>query len=87
MIVNSSRKLSIFYSSNVKDISSQKKRKLIINSNESFKKGNNKFIEKACEDGMTKRLLIVDGWDIDVDDDCVNSLDSNINDVKIKLDY
>ena len=27
---------------------------------------------------MTKILLIVDGWEIDVDDDCVNSLDSKI---------
>ena len=34
---------------------------------------------------MTKRLLIVDGWDIDVDDDHVHSLDSNINDVKNKI--
>ena len=31
---------------------------------------------------MKKRLLIVDGWDIAVDDDYVNSLDSKINDVK-----
>ena len=59
---------------------------MIIESNESLKK-EKKIIKKAREDGMTKRLLIVDGWDIDVDDDCVNSLDSNINDVKIKLDY
>ena len=34
---------------------------------------------------MKKRLLIVDGWDIAVDDDYVNSLDSKINDVKITL--
>jgi len=39
-------------------------------------------LKKAREDGMKKRLLIVDGWDIAVDDDYVNSLDSKINDVK-----
>ena len=31
---------------------------------------------------MKKRFLIVDGWDIAVDDDYVNSLDLKINDVK-----
>ena len=36
---------------------------------------------------MTKIILIVDGWDIEVDDDYVNYLDSKLNDVKIKLDY
>ena len=34
---------------------------------------------------MTKILLIVDGWDIDVVDDDVNSLDSKINDVKNEI--
>ena len=34
---------------------------------------------------MTKRLLIVEGWDIAVDNDYVNSLDSEINDVKNKI--
>ena len=31
---------------------------------------------------MTKILIIVDGWEVDVDDDYVNSLDSKINDFK-----
>ena len=31
---------------------------------------------------MKKILLIVEGWNIVVDDDYVNSLDSKINDVK-----
>ena len=35
--------------------------------------------------GMTKRLLIVDGRDIAIDDDYVNSLDSKINYVKNKI--
>ena len=34
---------------------------------------------------MTKRLLIIEGWDIAVDDNYMNSIDSNINDVKKKL--
>ena len=34
---------------------------------------------------MTKILLIVDGWDIAINDDYVNSLDSNINDVMNKI--
>ena len=88
MIVNSSRKLSIIYSSNVKDISSQKKRKLIINSNESLKKTKKAktiSFKKVSKDGMTKILLIVDGWDIDVDDVYVNSLLSKINDVKNEI--
>ena len=38
MIVNSSQKMSIFDSSNLIDISSQKKRKMIIYSNESLNK-------------------------------------------------
>ena len=37
------------------------------------------------ENGMKKRLLIVEGWDIAVDDDYVNSLDSKINDFKNKF--
>ena len=36
---------------------------------------------------MTKRLLIVEGWDIAVDSDYVNSLDSEINDVKNKIKH
>ena len=36
---------------------------------------------------MEKIFLIVDGWDIAVDEDYVNSLNSKINDVKNKLDY
>ena len=43
------------------------------------------FTKQAHENGITKTLLIVDGWDIDVDDDYVNSLDSKINDVKNKI--
>ena len=43
------------------------------------------FTKQAHENGITKTLLIVDGWDIDVDDDYVHSLDSNINDVKNKI--
>ena len=35
---------------------------------------------------MTKRLLIVEGCDIAVDDDYVNSVDSKINDISNKLD-
>ena len=34
---------------------------------------------------MTKILLIVDGWDISVDNDYVNFLDSKINDVKNEI--
>ena len=34
---------------------------------------------------MKKRLLIVEGWDIAVDDDYVNSLDSIIYDFKNKF--
>ena len=34
---------------------------------------------------MKKRLLIVEGWDIVVNDDYVNFLDSKINDVKNKI--
>ena len=34
---------------------------------------------------MKKRLLIVEGWDIAVDDDYVNSLDSMIYDFKNKF--
>ena len=34
---------------------------------------------------MKKRLLIVEGWDIVVDGDYVNSLDSKINDFKNKV--
>ena len=34
---------------------------------------------------MKDRLLIVEEWDITVDDDYVNSLDSKINDVKNKI--
>ena len=37
------------------------------------------------ENGMKKRLLIVEGWDIAVDDDYVNSLDSKIYDFKNKF--
>ena len=43
-------------------------------------------LKKAREDGMTNKLLIIDEWDIAVDDNQVNSLDPNINNVK-KLDY
>ena len=39
-------------------------------------------LKKVREDGMKKKLLIVEGRDILVDDDYVNSLDSKINDVK-----
>ena len=42
-------------------------------------------LKKDREDGMKKRLLIVDGWDIAVDGDYVNSLDSKINYVKKTL--
>ena len=34
---------------------------------------------------MTKRLLIVDGWEFAVDDDYVDFLDSKINDGKNKI--
>ena len=34
---------------------------------------------------MTKILLIIEGWNITVDDDYVNFLDSKINDVKNKI--
>ena len=34
---------------------------------------------------MKKRFLIVEGWDIVVDGDYVNSLDSKINDFKNKV--
>ena len=34
---------------------------------------------------MKKILLIVEGWNIAVDDDYVNSLDLNNNDVKNKM--
>ena len=37
---------------------------------------------KTRKERITKRLLIVDGWEIDVDDNYVNSLDSKINDFK-----
>ena len=56
MIVDSSKKLNVFDSSNVKDISGQKKTKLIINSNDLKKK----TLKRAREDGMTKILLIVE---------------------------
>ena len=85
MIVNSSQKMSNFDSPKVNDNSGQKKRKLIINLNLSFKKSQKNFIKKAREDRMTKILLIVDGWDIAINDDYVNSLDSNINDVMNKI--
>ena len=81
MIVDSSKKLSVFDSSNVKTISGQKKTKLIINSNDSFKNQIKITLKRAREDGMTKIILIVEEWDITVDDDYVNSFDSNINDV------
>ena len=87
MIVNSSQKLSNFDSSNIKDNSSQKKRKLIMNSHVYLKKSKKIFIKRACEDGMEKIFLIVDGWDIAVDEDYVNSLNSKINDIKNQLDY
>ena len=61
MIVNSSQNLSNFDSSNVKGNSGQKKRKLIINSNESLEKITKKarvnFIKKAREDGITKNII------------------------------
>ena len=49
MIINSSQNSSIFDNSNVKDVSGQKKKKLIINSNNSLKKSkqkDKKFIKK-----------------------------------------
>ena len=64
MIINSSQNSNEFDSSNVKDISGQKKRKLIIKSNDSLKrkkKSKHNFMKKAREDGMKKILLIVEG--------------------------
>ena len=49
------------------------------------KGGGAKSLKKARGNGMTKRLLIIEGWDIAVDDNYMNSIDSNINDVKKKL--
>ena len=63
--------------------------KLIINSNDSMKlreKKEKKSLKKAREDGMKNRLLIVEGWDIAVDDVYVNSLVSKINDFKNKFE-
>ena len=59
MIINSSQNSNVFDRSNVNEISGQKKRKLIINSNDSMewkskKRGKNNFIKKAREDGMKK---------------------------------
>ena len=61
---------------------------MIINSNDSIKKSKKDkkiILKKTRENGMKKRLLIVEGWDIAVDDDCVNFLDSKINDFKSKF--
>ena len=52
MIVNSSQKMSIFDSSNLKDISGQKKRKMIIYSNESLNK-----MKKKAKTISLKRLV------------------------------
>ena len=39
-------------------------------------------MKKVRKEGTTKKILIVDGQEITVDDDFVTSLDSKINDVK-----
>ena len=47
-----------------------------------LKKPTQSLLRKARVEGMTKRLLIVDGWKIVIDDDHVNSLNSKINNFK-----
>ena len=42
----------------------------------------NTTLKQAREDGMKKRLLVVEGWDIAVDDDYLNSLHTKMNVVK-----
>ena len=85
MIINQTRNANSFDSSNVNEISGQKKRKLISNSNDpmklkSKKRANMISLKKAREDGMKKRLLIVEGWDIAVDEDYVNKFRISNND-------
>ena len=47
-----------------------------------LKKPTQSLLRKAREERKTKRLLIVDGWKIAIDDDHANSLNSKINNFK-----